>query len=177
METPTPLTVRSSTAEDIPAITEIYAREVETGLATFELSPPDAGEMTRRRVALLGDDMPYLVAEIDGRVAGYAYAGLYRPRPAYRFTIENSVYVADWARRRGVARALMLALIEVCEAAGRRQMMAVISAGDASIALHAALGFVEVGRMQAVGWKFDRWVDVTVMQRALGPGSDQPPPS
>lgn len=174
MSTARPAFIRPSRADDVAAITAIYTEEVRTGLATFELTPPDADEMTRRRAALLADDLPYLVAEVDGRVAGYAYAGLYRPRPAYRFTVENSVYVAPWARRRGVARDLMTALIEACEALGKRQMMAVISAGDASIALHAALGFVEAGHARAVGWKFDRWVDVTTMQRALGPGADAP---
>ena len=175
MPTPGAPSIRPSRPEDVAAITEIYADEVRDGVATFEISPPDGAEMARRREALLADALPHLVAEIDGRVAGYAYAGLYRPRPAYRYTVENSVYVAPWARRRGVARALITALIDACEALGKRQMMAVISAGDASIAFHAALGFAEVGRARAVGWKFDRWVDVTTMQRPLGPGADSPP--
>lgn len=174
---PAPLSchVRDSRAEDIPAITEIYAREVETGVASFELVAPETAEMARRREALLADGLPHLVAEIDGRVAGYAYAGFYRPRRAYRFTVENSVYVAEWARRRGVAKALMAVLIARCEALGKRQMMAVISAGDASVALHAALGFAEVGRARAIGWKHERWIDVVTMQLTLGAGGECPP--
>ena len=167
--------VRDSRDEDVPAIAEIYADEVRTGPASFELEPPSAEEMARRRGDLLAQGFPYLTAEIDGEVAGYAYAGAYRPRAAYRFTVENSIYVARWARRRGVARALLAALIARCEAMGKRQMMAVISGGDASVALHAAAGFVHAGTARAVGWKGDRWVDVTTMQRALGPGAERPP--
>ncbi len=175
MPEPTRPSLRDAQAADIPEITAIYGEEVRTGLASFELEAPDAAEMARRHAALVEAGLPYLVALIDGKVAGYAYSGLYRPRPAYRYTVENSVYVAPWARRRGVARALMEALIARCEALGKRQMMAVISAGDASVTLHSALGFVEVGVLRAVGRKFDRWVDVTLMQRPLGPGADTEP--
>jgi len=166
--------IRDSSDADLAAVAEIYAAEVRTGLASFELEPPSIEEMARRRADTLAQGFPYLAAEIDGRLAGYAYAGPYRPRAAYRFTVENSIYVAEWARRRGVARALLDALIARCEAMGKRQMMAVISGGDASVALHAAAGFRHAGVARAVGWKFERWVDVVTMQRALGPGADTP---
>ncbi|MEQ8604646.1 MAG: N-acetyltransferase family protein [Marivibrio sp.] len=176
MTDPSAPLVRDAVEADLSAITEIYAAEVRTGLASFELEPPPLEEMARRRGDLIAQGFPYLSAELDGRVAGYAYAGPYRPRPAYRFTVENSIYVAAWARRRGVARALLEALIARCEAMGKRQMMAVISGGPASVALHVAAGFEHAGRARAVGWKFERWVDVVTMQRALGPGADQPAP-
>lgn len=166
--------IRAAEARDMPEITAIYADEVLTGLGTFELTPPDAAEMARRRAALVADGFPYLVAEIEERVAGYAYAGPYRPRPAYRYTVENSVYVAAWARRRGVGRALIEALIAPCIALGKRQMIAVIS-NPASIGVHAAAGFVEAGATRAVGWKFERWIDVVTMQRPLGKGDGAPP--
>jgi L-amino acid N-acyltransferase YncA len=130
--------------------------------------------MARRRDALVAEGFPYLVAEIDGRVAGYAYAGPYRPRPAYRFAVENTVYVAAWARRRGVGRALIEALVAPCTALGKRQMIAVISNPD-SVGVHAAAGFTQAGVARAVGWKLGRWIDVVTMQRALGAGSGAPP--
>lgn len=167
-----PTTIRDSRPDDMSAIEEIYAREVLQGIATFEEVPPGIDELSRRRRAILDLDLPYLVAESDGRVAGYAYAGVYRARPAYRHTIEDSVYVDDAARGRGVGRALLSALIARCEAGWRRQMVAVIgdSGNAGSVALHRSLGFEEIGTLRAVGFKHGRWVDTVYMQRALGPG-------
>src|SRR6478609_2645884 len=171
--------IRPAALADIPAITRIYAHAVEHGTASFELAPPDEAEMTRRMQALLDGKFPYLAAELDGRVAGYAYAGLYRTRPAYRFTLEDSVYVAPEAQRRGIGRALLAALIEASAARGFRQMIAVIGDSEqaASIALHAALGFAPIGTFANVGFKFGRWLDTVLMQRALGPGGSAPPPA
>ena len=164
------LTIRDSRVDDLPAIREIYAAEVLEGTASFELTPPDSAEMAARREAVLAGGLPHLVAEIGGRIAGYAYAGPYRPRPAYRHTVENSVYTARWARRRGVGQALLEALITACTAIGKRQMIAVIGDTDnvASIRLHAAHGFDHVGTLKDVGFKHGRWLDVVLMQRPLG---------
>jgi phosphinothricin acetyltransferase len=164
--------VRSSTEADLLAIQAIYARHVLTGFASFEEVPPDLAEMARRRTDVTGRGLPHLVAEAEGRVLGYAYAGPYRARPAYRFTVEDSVYVAAEAAGRGLGRRLLAALIRDCEAAGARQMVAVIgdSGNAASIALHAAAGFREAGTLRSVGFKLGRWVDSVLMQRPLGPG-------
>jgi L-amino acid N-acyltransferase YncA len=169
--------IRPAALADIPAIARIYAHAVEHGTASFELAPPDEAEMTRRMQALLDGKFPYLAAELDGRVAGYAYAGLYRTRPAYRFTLEDSVYVAPEAQRRSVGRALLAALIETAATRGFRQMIAVIGDSEqtASIALHAALGFAYIGTLPSTGFKFGRWLDTVLMQRALGPGSTTAP--
>ena len=169
--------IRPAALADIPAIARIYAHAVEHGTASFELAPPDEAEMTRRMQALLDGKFPYLAAELDGRVAGYAYAGLYRTRPAYRFTLEDSVYVAPEAQGRSVGRALLAALIETAAARGFRQMIAVIGDSEqtASIALHAALGFAYIGTLPSTGFKFGRWLDTVLMQRALGPGSTAVP--
>ncbi|MDJ0387637.1 GNAT family N-acetyltransferase [Roseomonas sp. E05] len=171
------LLLRPATAEDIPAITAIYAHHVRHGCASFEIEPPDMAEMRRRQDALLAQDMPYLVLEQDGVVLGYAYAGPYRPRPAYRDTVENSIYVRADQAGRGHGRRLLAALIEACEARGLRQMVAVVgdSANAASIGLHRALGFREVGVLRAVGWKHGQWLDSVLLQRALGPGESTPP--
>jgi phosphinothricin acetyltransferase len=144
---------------------------VRYGTASFEIEPPDEAEMARRYEALRADGYPYLTAEQDGTLAGYAYAGPYRPRPAYRWTIESSVYVAPHAQRRGVGRALLQQLILESESCGFRQMIAVIgdSANDASIQLHRAAGFRMIGTLDNVGYKFDRWLDSVLMQRPLGP--------
>lgn len=166
------LTVRDSAERDLADIQAIYSHHVRHGLGSFEETPPDLAEMQRRRGEILAKRLPYLAAEFDGRVVGYAYAGPYRPRSAYRFSVEDSVYVAPDIHRRGVARALLAELIARCTAQGYRQMVAVIgdSANYGSIGLHAAMGFREVGRLSAIGFKFGRWVDGVLMQRALGEG-------
>ena len=172
------LSIRPAKTSDIPAITRIYAHAVEYGTASFELEPPDETEMARRMNNLIGNGFPYLTAEVGGVLAGYAYAGPYRARPAYRFTVENSVYIAPDSQRRGAGRALLAALIEACAARGFRQMIAVI--GDstqqaASIGLHDAAGFRHVGILQDVGFKHGRWLDSVLMQRALGDGASSAP--
>jgi phosphinothricin acetyltransferase len=165
------LHIRAALPQDIPAVAAIYAHAVEHGTASFELEPPTEAEIARRREALVESGYPYLAAELDGRVAGYAYAAAYRSRPAYRWTVEDSIYVAPDLQRRGVGRALLGNLIAASARAGFRQMIAVI--GDSprqepSIALHAALGFRLVGTLDAVGFKHGRWLDTVLMQRALG---------
>ena len=171
------VTIRPAAPEDLPAITAIYAHAVRTGTATFELDPPDLNEMTRRYRALMDGNSPYLVATSGSGVAGYAYAGSYRPRPAYRFTVENSIYLAPASQRRGVGTALLKELIVRSEKIGFRQMIAVIgdSANAASIALHARAGFEMVGTHPDVGFKFGRWLDSVLMQRQLGEGAKTPP--
>ncbi len=162
---------------DVPQITAIYAHAVRHGRASFELEPPDKAEMERRRDALVGAGYPYLVAEVGRAVLGYAYAGAYRPRPAYSGTVENSVYVAAAHRGRGLGRLLLACLIEEAERRGFRQMVAVIgdSANLASIRLHERLGFTHVGTLRSVGWKHERWLDTVLMQRALGIEDGAPP--
>ena len=171
------VTVRPAVLADIPAITRIYAHAVDHGTASFELTAPDEGEMTRRFNELTTGGFPYLVAVIDGAVVGYAYAGPYRARPAYRFTVENSVYVAHDSHRRGVGKALLEALIEASTEKGFRLMVAVIGDSNqvASIGLHEAAGFKHAGVFENIGYKFDRWLDSVLMQRALGPGASKPP--
>jgi L-amino acid N-acyltransferase YncA len=163
--------VRDSREEDVAQVQAIYAHHVLHGAASFEEEPPTLAEMQRRRADVLDRGIPYLVAEIDGRVAGYSYASPYRARPAYRFTLENSVYVDPARPRAGTGRALLAALIARCEAGEWQQMIAVIgdSANAPSIGLHAALGFRRVGTLHAVGFKFGRWIDSVLMQRALTP--------
>lgn len=162
---------------DVPRITEIYARSVLEEVASFELTPPDEAEMARRRQTFLDKGMPYLVAEIDGKIIGYAYAGLFRTRRAYGCTVENTVYVDPHAQRRGVGRLLTSKIIELCTAMGYRQMIAVISGTEdsASIKMHRALGFVDAGRNRAVGYKLGRWIDTYSLQLALGDGDSSPP--
>jgi L-amino acid N-acyltransferase YncA len=171
------LAIRAATAADIPAITAIYDHAVRHGTASFELEPPDAAEMTRRRQALVEAGYPYVVAEADGALAGYAYAGPYRPRPAYRWSVEDSVYVAPEMQRRGIGAALLERLIAEAEQRGYRQMIAVIgdSAQMPSIELHRAAGFRPIGTIEHVGFKLGRWLDTVLMQRALGPGAAAPP--
>lgn len=168
--------IRTATLADLPAITAIYDEAVRTGTATFELEPPGLDEMTRRFTTLTSNGFPYLVADAGGHVAGYAYAGPFRPRAAYRFTVENSIYVApDW-QGKGVGRALLQALIAACEAQGFRQMIAVISRSDASIALHTAAGFEMIGTLRGVGRKHGKWLDTVDMQKSLGSGDKDEPP-
>ena len=171
---PAGLLVRPSTPQDLAAITAIYGWHVSHGSGTFELEAPDLAELARRREDVLAKALPWLVAERrdDGRVVGYAYANHFRPRPAYRFALEDSVYVDEAERGRGVGRLLLAELVARCEAAGARQMFALIgdSGNAASVGLHRALGFEDVGTMRAAGWKFDRWIDVVILQRSLGLG-------
>jgi phosphinothricin acetyltransferase len=165
--------IRPATEADLPAITEIYEHAVLHGTATFELIPPDLTEMTRRFKTLTDNGYPYLAASVDGRVIGYAYAGPYRPRPAYRFTVENSVYLQPSIHRRGIGTQLLRRLIAESEARGYRQMIAVIgdSANAGSIAVHLRNGFTMIGTHPNVGFKFGRWLDTVMMQRALGEGA------
>jgi len=173
----TAVLIRPATPADIPAITRIYAHAVTHGTASFELDAPDQAEMSRRRQELMDGGFPYVAAENDGSLLGYAYAGPYRARPAYRFTVENSIYVEPQAQRRGIGRALLDHLIEESTGRGFRQMIAVIgdSAQTASIELHRAAGFRMVGTFTDVGFKFDRWLDTVLMQRALGQGAQSLP--
>lgn len=172
-----PLTIRPSEALDVPAITAIYAWNVRHGTGTFELDAPDAAETARRRDDVLGKGLPWLVAEQGGRVLGYAYANHFRPRPAYRFCLEDSIYLDPDAQGRGIGRLLLAELLARCHARGARQMLAVIgdSANRASIGVHRALGFEAVGLLRDSGWKFERWLEVVIMQRALGHGGHSAP--
>jgi phosphinothricin acetyltransferase len=161
--------IRACTVADLEEVQAIYAHHVLTGFGTFEEEPPAVAEMRQRFESLAAHDFPFLVAVIGGRLAGYAYAGPFRPRAAYRHTCESSVYVSADAQRRGVGRELMLGVISACQRLDKRQMLAVIgdSANAASIGLHTALGFESVGIFRKVGFKFGRWVDIVLMQRAL----------
>lgn len=164
--------IRDVAAADMAEIQAIYVHHVLHGLASWEETPPDLAEMTARKDAIVTDGYPYLVAETDGRIAGYAYASKYRPRPAYRHTVENSVYVANDTHRRGIGRALLDALIERCTEQGFRRMVAIIGdSGNApSIKLHERLGFLPVGIIPACGFKHGQWLDQVIMQRPLGSG-------
>lgn len=172
-----PLIIRASEDRDIAVIAAIYGHHVRHGFGSFEEVPPDAAEMARRRGDILAKDFPYLVAELDGRVVGYAYASAYRPRIAYRFSVEDSIYVAHDAPRKGIGRALLESLMARCAALGYRQMVAVIgdTQNTGSIALHATLGFRVVGTLPSIGFKHGRWVDSVFMQRPLGSGDSTLP--
>jgi L-amino acid N-acyltransferase YncA len=169
--------VRPATPDDIEAIQAIYAHHVLKGLASFEEEPPSAAELRRRYEAVAAQRLPYLVAEFGGIVAGYAYCSLYRSRSAYRYSLEDSVYVRPDAQGRGIGKTLLGELIRRAEALGYRQMIAVIgdSANVASIGLHESAGFVRAGTLRSVGFKFGRWVDSVIMQRPLGSGDSAPP--
>ncbi len=167
--------LRNATESDVTTIQSIYAHWVRYGTGSFEIEPPDVAEMSRRRAEILSKGLPYLVAEHQGSVMGFAYANSFRPRPAYRFTVENSVYVHPDALRLGMARLLMAELLTRCEQWGARQIIAVIgdSANEKSIGFHAQMGFRHMGTLHATGWKFGRWLDTVMMQRALGKGSSE----
>jgi L-amino acid N-acyltransferase YncA len=171
------LVIRPSLESDIPAIAAIYAHSVVHGTASFELGPPSDAEMARRRNAILEGGYPYLVAERSGELLGYAYAGAYRTRPAYRSTVEDSIYVAPSVQGQGIGRALLATLIEQCEALDFRLMVAVIGDEDShgSIGLHKSLGFEPVGILKGIGYKHGRWLSTVLMQRPLGRGTTEPP--
>jgi len=169
--------VRDAIEADMTPVQAIYADHVLHGLASFEETPPAVSEMCARHRKVLGLGLPYLVAEMEGAIVGYSYAAEYRARPAYRYTIEDSVYVAAGLGGRGIGAALLCALIARCEAGPWRQMLAVIgdSANAGSIALHRRCGFTSIGTLPSVGYKFGRWVDSVLMQRTLGAGDGAPP--
>ena len=169
--------IRSSRDGDIAAITAIYAHHVLHGTGTFETEPPSGADMTTRRADVLSKGLPYLVAEEDGEIVGFAYGNWFKPRPAYRYSVEDSIYLAPDLQRNGLGRALLAELLARCEAAGVRKMMAIIgdSANAGSVGVHLALGFEQVGKIEACGWKFGAWRDIVIMQKTLGLGNTQPP--
>ncbi|MBS7812172.1 GNAT family N-acetyltransferase [Roseococcus pinisoli] len=171
------LLVRSATDADMEAVADIYGHYVLHGTPTFETEPPGASEMARRHAGLVAQGYPYLVAERDGVVLGYAYVSSYRPRPAYWNTVENSIYLRHDAGGRRVGTRLLAALIEECERRGFRQIIAMIgdSGNEASLRLHLAHGFESIGTLRAVGYKLGRWIDTVCLQRSLGPGDTMPP--
>lgn len=165
--------IRDADDLDMAIVQSIYAHHVLHGLASFEEEPPSLEEMRRRRASVVQRGLPYLVAELEGRIAAYSYATPYRPRRAYRYTVEDSVYVAPGLAGRGIGSALLRALIARCEAGPWRQMLAVIgdSGNTGSIGLHGSLGFTQIGVLRTVGFKHGRWVDTVLMQRSLGEGA------
>lgn len=169
--------IRPSRDEDVAAITAIYNHHVLHGTGTFEIDPPSASDMATRRADVLGKGLPYLVVEEEGQVLGFAYGNWFKPRPAYRFSAEDSIYLAERATGKGYGRLLLQELMAQAERAGIRKLIAVIgdSANAGSIGVHRACGFEHVGILGACGWKFDRWLDVVLMERSLGLGSSQPP--
>ncbi|MEO5658283.1 MAG: N-acetyltransferase family protein [Polaromonas sp.] len=171
------LLIRPSRTEDVPAITAIYAHHVLHGTGSFETEPPAIDDMAKRRDDVLTKGLPYLVAEHDGQIAGFAYGNWFKPRPAYRYSVENSVYLAPDKYRQGLGRALLAELLARCEAVGIRKVMAIIgdSANAGSVGVHLALGFTQVGIIENCGWKMGAWRDIVIMQKTLGPGSTEPP--
>jgi L-amino acid N-acyltransferase YncA len=169
--------IRPSRDEDLDAITRIYGHHVLTGTGTFETTPPSVADMTARRADVLSKGLPWLVAEEGGQVLGFAYGNWFKPRPAYRFSVEDSIYLAPEAAGKGLGRALLAELLASFERAGVRRVMAVIgdSANAGSVGVHRALGFEQVGVVQSCGWKFGRWLDIVLMQRSLGVGDSTPP--
>jgi L-amino acid N-acyltransferase YncA len=170
------IVIRDAIDSDMSAVQAIYAHHVLHGVATFEEVPPSIEEVSARRANIIKQGLPFLVAEIAGEVVGYCYAGPYHSRSAYRYTIEDSIYVADGFGRRGIGDALLRALIARCEAGPWRQMVALIgdSGNAASVALHRSMGFRDVGTLRSTGFKFGHWIDAVVMQRALGAGDAEP---
>lgn len=173
----TSLLIRPSQEADLDAITQIYGHHVLHGTGTFETSPPTGEEMATRRADVLGKGLPWLVVERQGRVAGFAYGNWFKPRPAYRFSVEDSIYLAPEAAGQGLGRLLLAELLTQLERQGIRKAMAIIgdSHNHASIRLHQALGFTRVGTVSACGWKFGRWLDIVLMEKTLGSGSHLPP--
>ncbi len=171
-------TIRPSRDEDVEAITSIYAHHVLHGTGTFEVDPPSATDMAARRAEVLSRGLPWLVAAVDNRVCGFAYCNWFKPRPAYRFSAEDSIYLAPHAKGQGLGRALLAELASQAERAGVRKLIAVIgdSSNTGSIGVHRALGFQPVGVLASCGWKFDRWLDVVLMERTLGLGDTTAPP-
>ena len=171
------LLIRSSCDDDIAAITAIYAHQVLRGTGTFETEAPSVADMAARRADVLSRGLPYLVAAQDGKIAGFAYGNWFKPRPAYRYSVEDSIYLAPGLQRKGLGRALLAELLARCEAAGIRKVMAIVgdSANAGSVGLHRAVGFTQVGTIDACGWKFGAWRDIVIMQKTLGPGDTQPP--
>ena len=169
--------IRPSLDEDLDAITRIYGHHVLHGTGTFETTPPSVADMTTRRADVLAKGLPWLVVEDDGQVLGFAYGNWFKPRPAYRFSVEDSIYMAPQAAGKGLGRALLAELLATLERAGVRKVMAVIgdSANAGSIGVHRALGFEPAGVISACGWKFDRWLDIVLMQKSLGAGDSTPP--
>jgi L-amino acid N-acyltransferase YncA len=176
---PADFLLRPTEASDLPAIAEIYGNSVLTATASYELEPPGVEEMTRRWQTIVSKGFPHFVAVGDeGRqILGYAYAGPYHTRPGYRFTVEDSIYIARAAQRRGIGRALLSRLLEICEAKGFRQMIAVIGGTEpmGSVRLHSGLGFRQIGAIEGSGFKHGKWLDTVLMQRALGPGNSTLP--
>lgn len=169
--------IRPSRDDDLPVITAIYAHHVLHGTGTFEVTPPSQAEMASRRADVLSKGLPWLVVEDGGQVLGFAYCNWFRPRPAYRFSAEDSIYLHPDAVGRGLGRALLQAVADVAERAGVRKLIAVIgdSANAGSIGLHTALGFTRAGVVTACGWKFGRWLDIVLMEKTLGAGASTPP--
>lgn len=169
--------IRASHADDLPQITAIYAHHVLNGTGSFETEAPTLAEMAARRADVLAKGLPYLVAEDEGKVAGFAYGNWFKPRPAYRFSVEDSIYLAPDLHRKGLGRALLTELLARCEAVGVRKVMAVIgdSANAGSVGVHLALGFTQVGVVESCGWKHGAWRDIVIMQKTLGHGDTQPP--
>jgi L-amino acid N-acyltransferase YncA len=169
--------IRPSTEQDLPAITRIYGHHVLHGTGTFETTPPTQEEMGTRRADVLSKGLPWLVVEEQGVVLGYAYGNWFKPRPAYRFSVEDSIYLAPEAAGKGLGRLLLAELVAVLERSGIRKVMAVIgdSGNAGSIGVHQALGFSHVGTVKACGWKFGRWLDIVLMERALGDADRTPP--
>ncbi len=169
--------IRPSQIEDIPAITAIYSHHVRRGTGTFEVEPPSAKDMAQRRADVLAKGLPYLVVAKDEQVLGFAYCNWFKPRPAYRFSAEDSIYLDEEALGQGLGRALLAELMAQAEKSGVRKMIAVIgdSANHGSIGVHRAAGFSMVGVLKSCGWKFDRWLDVVMMDKALGLGATSAP--
>jgi phosphinothricin acetyltransferase len=169
--------IRPCRDEDVAAITAIYRHHVLHGTGTFEIDPPTEADMASRRADVLAKGLPYLVVEENAQVLGFAYCNWFKPRPAYRFSAEDSIYVAPGLQGKGLGRALLAALCQQAEAAGVRKMLAVIgdSANTGSIGVHSALGFTHTGTVRSCGWKFERWLDVVLMEKPLGAGDSTPP--